>query len=135
MIRALSDGDPAVSPWCARPWDEHLREYLDARAFFVRYEDLLSTPERACQRILAHLGVDRPLAHVRSAIEAQRFDTAKRRFVAQGERDRAAFLREGRQGNWLASLTHEQRRFCAARFGHTLSRLDYSITDCSALPR
>jgi hypothetical protein len=134
MIRALSDGDPAVSPWCSRPWDEHLREYLDARVFFVRYEDALSTPERTCQRILAHLGVDRPLFHIRAAIEAQRFETAKRRFLAQGEFDRAAFLREGRSGSWLASLTHEQRRFCEARFGHTLSRLGYSVTDRVALP-
>lgn len=134
MIRALSDGDPAVSPWCARPWDEHLREYLDARAFFVRYEDVLFTPERTCRRILGHLGVDRPLSHIRSAIEAQRFDTAKRRFLAQGELDRAAFLREGRSGSWLASLTNEQRQFCEARFGHTLSRLEYSVTDRGALP-
>jgi len=131
MLHALSLGDASVSHWCAGPWDDHVREYLDAGTFFVRFEDVLATPQVACQRILQHLGVERSQSHIEAAISAQSFANTKRRFIDRNDWERAAFLRAGRSGEWLTSLTEQQRAFCDMRFSSTMRRLGYPP---SALP-
>jgi hypothetical protein len=125
MLHALADGDAKVNPWCGRAWDEHVGAYLDAGAFVVRYEDLLTEPERECRRLLRHLAVQRPPAAIRAAVANQTFDSAKKRFLLQGDLRRATFLREGHACVWPARFTVEQNSFCLERFRSTLSRLDY----------
>ncbi len=125
MLRVLAEGDIRPSPWCAEPWDRHVAGFLDARAFVVRYEDLLFTPERECSRLLRHLGVERSPSHIRAAVAAQSFAATKRRFVEVGDLRRARFLREGRSGGWTGQLNAEQSAFCLVRFGSLLTRLGY----------
>ncbi len=125
MLRILSEGDVWPSLWCAQPWDRHVTDFVSARAFVIRYEDLLATPERECARLLRHLGVVRPRGHVLDAILAQSFVSAKRRFLASGKVQHAEFLREGRSGEWKQRLTPDQAAFCAERFGPALARLGY----------
>jgi hypothetical protein len=125
MLQVLDEGDAGVSPWCARPWDEHVRGYLDAGAFVIRYEDLLRSPEQEAGRLLRHLGIDRSMLQIRAAIGRQSFVAAKQRFLAAGDLDRAAFLRAGRAGAWRATLTAEHQASCWQRFGPVLERLGY----------
>lgn len=125
MIRTLSSGDAAASPWCEVPWDEHVQSYVRGNIFFVKYEDVLAAPQQACQRIAKHLGVDLRQDQLHAAIRTQSFENAKRHFLAQGDSKRADFLREGRSGVWRDRLTEEQRNFCEARFASTLHALGY----------
>jgi len=125
MLRILSEGDVWPSPWCAQPWDRHVAEFIRARAFVIRYEDLLAAPERECARLLRHLGVVRSRGHVLDAILTQSFVSAKRRFLAIGKMQHARFLREGRSGEWVERLSQEQSAFCAERFGPALGQLGY----------
>ena len=129
MILTLADGNREVSEWCAQPWDEHIYAYLDAGACIIRYEDLLATPERECRRLLTHFGVERSAAQIQHAIAAQSFQAAKKRFLAEGDDKRAAFLRAGRAGAWSTELSTAQRQFCRERFGNMLEHLDYTIAD------
>jgi hypothetical protein len=126
MIHALSEGDAAVSPWCAPAWDAHVQSYIGANVFFVRYEDVLAAPRDACQRLVEHLGVVCSWSEIQRAIQAQSFENVKRRVRAQGDVKRAELLREGRSGGWRDRLTEEQRVFCEARFASTLSALGYA---------
>ena len=125
MLSALADGDGAICPWCSRPWDEHVRGYLDAGVFIIRYEDVLVNPEIECRRLLRHIGVERTTQQIRAAIRRQSFAVAKQRFIAAGDTARATFLRGGRTGDWKAALTENQQVFCWSRFGPTLARLGY----------
>ncbi len=125
MLRVLSEGDVWPSPWCARPWDRHVADYLRARAFVLRYEDLLAAPERECSRLLRHLGVERSATQIRDAIATQSFVAVKQRSLSAGKVRHARFLREGRSGEWVERLSPEQSAFCAERFGSMLALLDY----------
>lgn len=127
MILTLADGNRKLNPWCAQPWDEHIYAYLDAGACVIRYEDLLGEPERECRRLLAHFGVERSDAQIHHAIAAQSFQSAKARFVAQGDEQRAEFLRSGRAGGWLTALSPAQQQFCRERFAPMLERLGYPV--------
>jgi hypothetical protein len=133
MLRVLAEGDARPSPWCAQPWDRHIAEFVDARAFIVRYEDLLAAPERECSRLLRHLGVECSPASILAAVAAQSFASAKRRFVEVGDLRRARFLRQGRSGGWTTQLSAEQSAFCLARFGLLLSQLDYEPSSAVAV--
>jgi Sulfotransferase domain len=135
MLRVLAEGDAHVSEWCSRPWDECVNEYLDAGALVVRYEDLLAAPERQCRRLLAHLGVERSPASIRTAIAAQSFAAVKRKFLERADLARATFLREGRAGAWHTVLTARERVYCLERFGGTLARLGYDLEAQRAAPR
>src|SRR5262245_34439479 len=132
MILTLADGNREINPWCAHPWDEHIYAYLDAGACIIRYEDLLAAPERECRRILAHFGVERSAVQIGHAIATQSFDAAKKRFLAQGDDTRAAFLREGRAGAWSTRLSSAQRQFCRERFGTMLTHLGYPVAASGA---
>ena len=132
MILTLADGNEEVSPWCVRPWDEHIYAYLDAGACVIRYEDLLAAPERECRRLLLHFGVERSAAQIQQAIATQSFRAAKQRFIAQGDESRANFLREGRSGSWSTDLSAAQQQFCRERFGTLLSQLGYLTVNSPA---
>jgi hypothetical protein len=129
MILTLADGNREVNPWCAQPWDEHIYAYLDAGACVIRYEDLLGSPERECRKLLDHFGVERSAAHIQNAIANQSFQSAKKRFLAHGDEQRAEFLREGRAGAWSTTLSPAQRQFCRERFSTMLSNLGYPAAD------
>ena len=128
MILTLADGDRKVNRWCAQPWDEHIYAYLDAGACVIRYEDLLAEPERECRRLLAHFGVERSAGQIQHAIAAQSFQTAKARFIAQGDKQRAEFLRSGRASAWPTVLSPAQQQFCRERFAPMLEQLGYPAT-------
>jgi sulfotransferase family protein len=125
MLNATAEGDRHVSRWCATAWDAHVREYLNAGAFVLRYEDMVVAPERESARLLLHLGLRGCADRVRAAIARQSFDCAKRRFAMQGDQQRAAFLRRGSPGTWIDTLTPAQSAFCTERFAPTLERLGY----------
>jgi hypothetical protein len=125
MLNAVAEGDRRVNPWCATAWDAHVREYVDAGAFVLRYEDMLRSPERECARLLAQLGVRSTTGKIRAAIARQSFASTKQRFATRGDVRRAGFLRQGSSGAWTKTLTAGQSDFCAERFAPTLATLGY----------
>ncbi len=125
MIRVLSEGDARVSEWCAIPWDQHAREYIDAGVFVVKYEDLLAAPEHECRRLLDRLGISRGRQQISAAIDKHNFVNTKRQYLASGDHDRSVFLREGRAGVWRNCLSPEQQGFMQRRFSQTMQPLGY----------
>jgi hypothetical protein len=109
------------------PWKEHVRPYLDNGCFFVKYEDLLSEPQRECERILAHLGLQCSRKEVVEAIDRQSFERRKELHLRNGEASKARFLRVGRSGQWKTKLPAKHREVFVQLLGDELSELGYPL--------
>ncbi len=59
-INAVIRGDAKLGQWCSVPWAAHVKGFRRAGVAVVRYEDLLTDPEKECKRILACLGMGAP---------------------------------------------------------------------------
>ena len=125
MTRALLFGDGTVSPWVRIPWRDHVLQYQRPGVLTVRYEDLLASPDRECQRILKTAGLTRDAAFVAEAIDRQSFQRKKRAFAEQGDVRREQFMRVGKSGQWKTKLTPAQLALCEERVGDVLTMLKY----------
>jgi hypothetical protein len=115
VTEALLHGSAAVHRTVAIPWRNHWRPYMEAGVPIIRYEDLLTTAEAECGRILHHLGLNRSQKEISNAIRNQSFARKKETLLQQGETGRAKFLRVGRSGQWREQLPPDiQRRFSDA---------------------
>ncbi|MBN2301292.1 MAG: sulfotransferase domain-containing protein [Lentisphaerae bacterium] len=123
MIEVLDKGSNSMTRWLRIPWDVHVQGYLDNGIFLVRYEDMLAEPVTQCKRILAHLEIERDEESIREAVRRQQFDTVKTKFLEQGDRKCANFLRQGKSGVWKHELTLHQKWFLRRRFSDTLRAL------------
>lgn len=108
MVRTVLCGDRQF-PWCAVPWKDHYKPYLDKGVLFVRYEDLLDAPEIECGKILSYLNLNRNTEYVLNAIENQSFDKKKIEFKKSGDERKANFMRVGRSGQWKRVLSKRQK--------------------------
>src|SRR3712207_5188528 len=91
-----------------RTWSEHGESWIARRPagalHLVRYEDLLTDPERSFAAIAAFLGLRPPRERLLRAVENCRFEELRRSEAAHGFKERSRFaerfFREGRAGQW-----------------------------------
>lgn len=125
MTGALLHGDAEVHNWCRVSWKEHWHSYEQAGVPFVRYEDLLATPEEEAIRLLGWLGIERGKEAISNAVRNQSFERKKEALLRSGERGQAKFLRVGRSGQWREKLPPNlQARFREA-IGPELAKWQY----------
>jgi hypothetical protein len=127
MLDAILDGCEDVNHWCRIPWRIHYQPYWDHGVLFVRYEDLLTSPEKECSRILKYLGQSRDADFVKRAIEIQSFDSKKKRFMEKREQTQVAFLRVGQSGQWKQKFSEKQKAIFVERLSKELALFSYEI--------
>jgi hypothetical protein len=106
MIHTLVNG--GVYPHCARPWREHVADYIKRDICLVKYEDLSAQPLETLSQIMAFVGVFRSAEELERVIGEQSFNTVKKRAIAEGNVRNMNFLRKGRPSAYLEELTPEQ---------------------------
>jgi len=118
MIEAIIHGSEDLHYWFSVSWKSHYEPYLERGVLFVRYEDMILSPEKECKRILQYLSQKRDERYIRRAIERQSFKNRRDEFITNGETEKAALLRVGKSGQWKHRLSESQR----SRFDTCLSK-------------
>ncbi len=94
-------------------WSNHAASWIAApKTCVVRYEDLVTDPQRHFGKIVHFLGGDAEPERLRRAIEFSSFDTLAAQEREHGYRAGTAagpFFRAGKTGQWHARLTLPQR--------------------------
>jgi hypothetical protein len=95
-------------------WSNHTASWIETeKRIILRYEDLLSTPEKSFGRIIKFLGEDAPPEKLRRAIKFSSFENlsaqeAEQGYTAAGPNAASKFFREGRAGQWQTALAPAQ---------------------------
>ncbi len=118
ILNSLKSGNPNTMKNVyqrLRTWSEHVTSWT-ARPHpglhVIRYEDMLTQPERAFGGVAAFLGLTPPRQRLLRAIEQSGFAELRKREEEQGFRERSEFaehfFREGRAGQWREVLSQAQ---------------------------
>ena len=116
-----------------RTWSEHVESWTARPAagplHVVRYEDLLSEPERSFGALAAFLGLKPTRERLLEAIRNCRFEELRRSEAAHGFKERSRFaerfFREGRAGQWREVLSAAQLRRLTQAHGPAMRRFGY----------
>jgi len=94
-------------------WSNHAASWIGApKTLVVRYEDLVTEPEKYFGKIVHYLGGDAEPERLKRAIEFSSFDTLSAQERAHGYRAgtaAGAFFRAGKTGQWRDALSLPQR--------------------------
>jgi len=111
-------------------WSAHTRSWVGApKRLLMRYEDLLTEPERYFARLVRFLGSGEVDAErLERAIRFSSFGTLRQQEEAEGYRAAGTaetFFRAGKAGQWREKLTPEQARRIEADHGEVMGKLGY----------
>ena len=102
----------------------------------LRYEDLLSAPERSFGRLANFLRLKPNREQLRRAIEKSSFDALARQEAARGFVEKppeaGKFFREGKAGQWKDVLSREQIKTIVAAHGPMMMRFGYAAESWGA---
>jgi sulfotransferase family protein len=127
---------PSNVPQQLRSWSEHVASWT-ARPHpglhVIRYEDMLSEPERTFGGVANFLGVPPPRERLLRAIERSGFEELQGREEVHGFKERSEhqkrFFREGRAGQWRDVLTQAQIDRIVQAHRPTMQRFGYFPLD------
>ncbi|MEM7178437.1 MAG: sulfotransferase domain-containing protein [Pseudomonadota bacterium] len=92
-------------------WSTHVEGWAKAREFrtiVVRYEDMLTQPDKEFARILTHIGAPVEAKGLAQAVERSSFSTLARDEASNGFSERGpqqeTFFRSGTSGGWRSTL-------------------------------
>lgn len=115
-----------------RSWSGHVRSWTEKpspKILVVRYEDLVSSPEKEFARVVRFLGIPAEQAKIARAIRFASFDQLKKQESERGFVEKpdgaASFFREGRSGGWQERLSPEQVARIIADHREQMARFDY----------
>ncbi len=123
IVNALVDGIQEKA-WINVSWNNHVQSYLDADIFYVKYEDLLEEPVIQVKRILEYLDIEKDHQKIGTAVKNQSFEVRKKEFE-KTDKQKAAFLRKGRSGQWKKGLDRKKIQLIEQKCGDTMKRLGY----------
>ena len=113
-------------------WSEHDMSWTRKphRAIYVmRYEDMMSDPEKTFGKLADHLLLGPTPAQVRQAIDRSSFDKLKSQEEEVGFKEKPEhaerFFREGRAGQWKEVLTPAQVDRIVKDHGEQMARFGY----------
>jgi len=105
MIQALLHGNNNLNPWLKLSWNNHYLPYHKENLLFIKFEDLIDSPESECKNILTYLEVSSNEDHIKNSIEKQSFQERKFNSSNKNEKELTKLLRKGVYGNWEKELT------------------------------
>ncbi len=118
-------------------WSFHVASWMSVPyrpVLTLRYEDMLTAPERTFARLAAFLRMKPALKQLRSVIEKSSFSELARQEAAHGfiERPKTAeiFFRSGTAGQWKQVLSKSQVRSIVQAHGPMMMRFGYLKEDC-----
>jgi hypothetical protein len=113
-------------------WSNHVLSWTHKphRAIYVmRYEDMLSVPEKTFGALVEHLLLNATPEQIRRAIEQTSFDKLKNQEEEKGFKEKPKhaerFFREGRAGQWKEILTPNQVDRIVTDHGEQMARFGY----------
>jgi hypothetical protein len=113
-------------------WSEHVASWTarpSPALHVMRYEDMLSDPERAFGSVVKFLGLNASRARLLKAIEQSSFKTMQEQEAQKGFEERSdkskRFFREGRAGQWREVLTAAQIDAVVAAHRQQMARFGY----------
>lgn len=122
---------PVQLPQPLLDWSSHVHSWLNApiKRLLLRYEDMLTEPEKCFGEAARFLGFDANQERITAAVQAVRFDRLRAaedvtRFVEtpfQAER----FFRRGIAGGWRDTLTSSQISRIEVDHGRMMRQLGY----------
>jgi hypothetical protein len=123
-------------------WSFHAASWMSIPhrpVLLLRYEDMLSAPERAFGRLATFLRVKSNAAQFRRAIEKSSFAELARQEDVHGfnERPKTAekFFRSGKAGQWREALSRDQVNAVIRDHGPMMMRFGYLPEDCGYAAR
>ena len=130
------------------PGDRRVYEFLGSWSFhtaswmsiphrpvlLLRYEDMLSAPERAFSRLASFLRVKPSATQLKGAIEKSSFAEMVRQEEQKGFNERPPtaekFFREGKAGQWRDVLSQNQINAIVSAHAPMMMRFGYLAEDC-----
>jgi hypothetical protein len=113
-------------------WSEHVRSWtLNAHRglHVVRYEDLLTAPQKSFSGVLNFLGLKVTQQRLDKAIELSSFRALQEQEKRQGFKEKTEvaekFFREGKAGQWKTLLTQKQIDAVVAAHQEQMARFGY----------
>jgi len=108
MIQAVLHGNSNLNNWLKLSWNNHYLPYHKEGLLFIKFEDLIDSPETECKKILAYLGVSSNEEHIKNSIEKQSFQERKFNDSNENKKQLNKLLRKGIYGNWKKELTKNE---------------------------
>ena len=109
MINAVLYGNSKITPWLAIPWKDHYEGYLNKEVHFVKYEDLLGTPETECRKILSYIGLTSTSTHIEESIKNQSLEVRRKEVLELGNKNLIKLVRKGSSGYWKDEFTSKEK--------------------------
>jgi hypothetical protein len=113
-------------------WSQHVESWTrkaHPAIYIMRYEDMLSDPERTFGGLARHLLLKPTPAELALAIQRSSFETVQAQEEKEGFREKPKhaerFFREGRAGQWKEVLTLRQIETVVCTHGEQMRRFGY----------
>ena len=130
-IRAYYPTFSDFLPFMTGVWLKHQRPILaaqvehSARVRAIRYEDLLTTPDRVLDRVCQWLDVETAPETLAACIQASDFKTLSGG-RSRGEEDQSSFFRSGTAGGWRDHLSAAEADAYWTQAGDEMTALGYA---------
>lgn len=118
MIQAILNGNNNLNTWLKLPWNHHYLTYQKKNILFIKYEDLIDSPETECKKILTYLGVSSNEEHIQNSIINQSFKEIKSKDSNKNDKRLKKLMRKGTYGNWKKELTKTEISLFKEKFNN-----------------
>jgi hypothetical protein len=108
MILSVLNGSETVNTWHKNSWQKHYSTYLNKNILFVKYEDLIDSPEIEGKNILNYLKISVPETHIKKSIEKQSFQNKKLEIINSNDKQLKKLLRQGKYGYWKKEFSKKE---------------------------
>lgn len=107
MINAVLYGNKSINHWLAKSWKSHYETYEGQEILFVKFEDLITSPEDEAHKILRYLDVQVSDDHIKESIFKQSFQYRKR--TDTHKKHNKMILRKGEFGYWKEEFSEDEK--------------------------
>ncbi len=125
MIQAVLYGNKNVNSWLSNSWLDHFTPYLNKEVLFIKYEDLIDSPEVESQKILNYLKINQDLEYIKKSISNQSFQNRKLKDENKKDKHQKKILRKGKQGSWKKEFTTKEINQFQLKLKDTNSLYDF----------
>ncbi len=125
MIQAILYGNKAINPWLSTSWLDHFTPYFNNNILFIKYENLIDSPEIESQKILNYLKINQSPEHIKKSVINQSFKTRKLKDVDKKDKHQKKILRKGIQGGWKKEFNEEEINQFQLKLKDTNSLYDF----------